>query len=270
MKQVAIGTVETRRLCIGGNPFSGFAHQTAARAREMTEYYTPDRIKATLRRAENAGIDTFFGRTDDHIMGILADYWAEGGEIKWFAQICKERDDPDAWRGWLDRAVKLGASAAYIHGGIVDNWYANGAFDLFREALSRMRDAGITAGFAGHDPAAHEWIREHLDCDFQMCSYYNPTDRSRNADHSDVGEKWEIQDRDRMLAIIATIERPVVHYKVFAAGNRPIIEGFRTMGASMRPGDIACVGMFVKDDPDMIEKNIESFDAHVEAAVART
>ena len=264
MRTVSIGDVKVTGLCIGGNPFSGFAHQTPARATEMTTYYTPAQIKATLRLAEKAGINTFFGRTDDHIMGILKEYWDEGGTIQWFAQVCTERDDPDAWRTWLRSSAELGASATYLHGGVVDNWFAGGLFDNFREAASMMREAGVAAGFAGHKPEAHAWIRDNIDVDFQMCSYYNPTDRSTSAHHTDVGEKWDFEDRDRMLAVIETIKTPVVHYKVFAAGNKPIEEAFETMGKHMRSGDVACIGIFLKDDEHMIKKDIELFERYVD------
>ena len=109
----------------------------------MLDYHTPERIHEVLRSAEKHGINTFFGRTDDHIFKVLGDYWQEGGQIQWFAQVCIERGDPDAWRQWLVGAVELGCTGAYIHGGVVDNWHATERWDLFVEALGRMRDAGV-------------------------------------------------------------------------------------------------------------------------------
>jgi hypothetical protein len=32
----------------------------------------------------------------------------------------------------------------------------------------------------------------------------------------------------------------------------------------MRAGDISCVGMFTKDDPDMIRKNVSLFEEYVD------
>ncbi len=96
-----------------------------------------------------------------------------------------------------------------------------------------MREAGVAAGFAGHRPDSHAWIRDHLDVDFQMCSHYNPTDRSDHAEHISEGEVWEDEDREKMLRVIATIEKPVVHYKVFAAGNKPILSAFEVLRRGM-------------------------------------
>lgn len=264
MRTVPIGSVQVSGLCIGGNPFSGFSHQTTERSNEMTTYYTPERIKETLRSAESAGINTLFARTDDHIFGIIKDYWDKGGTIQWFAQVCTEQNEPDSWKKWLKSAVNLGACGTYIHGGVVDSWYANKQFDNFREALDMMRENNVSAGFAGHNPEAHEWIRDNLDIDFQMCCYYNPTDRSKNPHHNNQGEKWDDSDRELMLNVISTIQKPVVHYKVFAGGNKPIIQAFEAMGKSMRDSDVACVGLFVKDDPDMIRKDIALFEKYVD------
>jgi hypothetical protein len=180
-----------------------------------------------------------------------------------------ERDKPESWKRWLTASVELGASGTYIHGGVVDFWYANSLFDNFRQAIAMMRDAGVAAGFAGHKPEAHAWIRDHLDVDFQMCSHYNPTDRSKSAHHTLAGEKWHDEDRDLMLHMIATIPKPVVHYKVFAGGNKPVLPAFELLGRVMRPNDVACVGLFLKDDPEMIAKDVALFERYVDGAGPR-
>lgn len=264
MRKAAIGTVELSRLCIGGNPFSGFSHQNAERDREMVEYYTPERIKADLRTAEQVGINTFFGRTDDHIHGIIRDYRDEGGAIQWFAQVSLDAGEPDSWRKWLRASIELGAAGTYIHGGVVDNWFATERFDNFREALATMRAAGVAAGFAGHLPGAHDWIRENLEVDFQMCCHYNPSDRSKSPHHVGEGERWEEDDRDEMLRTIRRIETPVVHYKVFAGGNRPVVPAFELLAREMRANDVACVGMFTQDAPDLIAKDVALFEQYVD------
>jgi hypothetical protein len=264
MRRVALGNVTVSGLCIGGNPFSGFSHQNEARSREMVEYYTPERIKATLRAAEAAGIDTFFARTDDHMLSIIRSYWDGGGTIQWFAQVSQDKGDPDSWRRWMRESLELGAHGAYLHGGVVDFSWANGHFDTLREALDMMRAGGVAAGFAGHRPEAHAWIRDNLEVDFHMCSHYNPTDRTRHAQHIATGEKWNEEDRERMLETIETIRRPVVHYKVFAGGNKPVVPAFELLGKLMKPDGVVTVGMFLKDDPDMIARNVALFEKHVD------
>lgn len=260
MRKVTIGTAQVTRLCIGGNPFSGFSHQGNARSVEMREYYTPQRIKQTLAEAEAAGINTFIGRTDDHIFGIVRDYWLDGGIIQWIAQVSTDKKSSRTWQDWIRAVADLGACGAYLHGGIVDFSCANGEFDTLREALDLMRKHKLAAGFAGHRPESHEWIRDNLDPDFHMCCWYNPTDRTKRPEHQSEGEKWNDEDRERMIATIATIEKPVIHYKVFAAGNKPILPAFDRMATAMRPGDAACVGVFTKEDPGMVAKDVKLFE----------
>ncbi|MFC1452801.1 hypothetical protein ACFLSJ_05590 [Verrucomicrobiota bacterium] len=264
MRRLTIGRVELSALCIGGNPFSGFSHQSEARSREMVAYCTPGRIIDTLQQAGEAGINTVFARTDDHIFGIMREYYRQGGTLQWFAQVNTPNDGP-SWQDLLKAAVGIGCEGAYIHGGVVDCWYANGETHNCHEAVALMRELDVKAvGMAGHSSQAHAWMNEDLDLDFQMCCYYNPTDRSQDPEHQSVGEKWRAEDRDAMLSVIRTIRRPVVHYKVFAGGNLPIIEGFERLGKAMRPGDVACVGVFLKDDPDMITKDVALFEKYVD------
>ena len=266
MRTVRIGNAQVSRLVIGGNPISGFSHQTPERDREMREYYTNERIHALLREAEAAGINTVFARTDDHIFGVLREYWDTGGAIQWFAQVVYDTEDANVHREWIRRAGDLGAVGMYLHGGATDFWHANGRFDLFHEALESMRSFGVPGGFAGHRADAHAWVRDTVQPDFHMCCHYNPTDRTRDPKHSAEGEKWEPADREAMLEVAKTIPGPVAHYKVFAGGNRPIDEAFETLGRCMRPNDVVCLGLFPKDDPKMLATDIALFEEHVEKA----
>jgi hypothetical protein len=268
MRKARIGRVDVSRLVIGGNPFSGFSHQSRDRDRQMREYFSDERICRTLADAEAAGINTVFARTDDHIMGVLGRYWRAGGTIQWFAQVVFDPAEPGVHRQWIRRAGELGAAGMYIHGGATDCWHANGQFDLFAEALGLMRDFGVPGGFAGHRPAAHAWVRDHLRPDFQMCSHYNPTDRTQDPRHSGVGEKWDLRDRAAMLEVVATLPWPAAHYKVFAGGNRPIEEAFETMARCVRGNDVVCIGVFPKDDAAMLARDIALFERHVEPATS--
>jgi hypothetical protein len=263
MQQVVLGKVSVTRLIAGGNPFSGFSHQSKQRDGEMVRYYTAARIKEALRKAEAAGINTFFGRTDRHVQRLLLEYWDEGGTIQWFGQTASELGDQLAA---IRSAVASGASGVYVHGGVVDNWYAQGRYDMFQAALETMRECGVAAGFAGHSIEAHAWIRDHLQPDFQMCSYYDPSPRESNPHHvAGVEEKWDDDHRDRAVALIQTIPWPVVHYKVFAGGNKPIQAGWDFLARHIRPHDLVCIGHYLGDNPDMIAENARTFEALIES-----
>ena len=258
-----IGGVEVSRLAIGGNPFSGFSHQSPQRDQEMRDYFTNERICRLLHEAEAVGINTAFMRTDDHILGVLREYRADGGRIQWFAQIVYDREDADVHRRWIRQAGEVGAAGMYLHGGATDYWHASGRLDLFAEALEQMRGFGVPGGFAGHRPESHAWVRDHVRPDFQMCCHYNPTDRTADPAHSNVGEKWDVRDRAAMLELIVTLPCPAVHYKVFAGGNRPVDEAFETLGRRVRENDVVCIGVFPPDAPDMLAEDVALFAKHV-------
>jgi len=261
LKTVRIAGVQVSRLAIGGNPFSGFSHQGPQRDREMRRYYTAARIKEALRKAEGAGINTFFGRADNHVMRLLEEHWDEGGTIQWFAQTASER--PDYERN-IAAAAGAGAKGVYLHGGQTDYYWSRGETDHFVRALETMRSLGVAAGFAGHRPEPHEWLRDNLDPDFQLTSYYDPTPRASGPDHvASDAERFDPADRDRMARTIPTLKAPAVHYKVLAGGRNPAPEALRYVAGVIRPQDMVLVGFCLADDPDMIEKTVALFEAIV-------
>jgi hypothetical protein len=262
VRNVRLGEMVLSRMVIGGNPFSGFSHQGEARDDEMVRYYTVAGIKAALRKAEAAGINTFFGRTDRHVKRLLFEYWEEGGKIQWVGQTASELGDQIKA---IRDAAQAGAKGVYLHGGIVDYWYAQKRWDMLKAGLEVMRECGVAGGFAGHGTDTHKWIRDNLDPDFQMCSYYDPSPRADNPHHvAGVEEKWDDGHRHAMVELIRTIPRPVVHYKVFAGGNKSITEGFRFLSTSMRAGDLVCVGCYLGDNENMIAENVRAFETVVE------
>jgi len=263
LQKVRLGPVEVSRLAIGGNPFSGFSHQGGERDRQMRGYYTAERIKEALRKAEAAGINTFFGRADNHVMRLLEEYWDEGGTIQWFAQTASER--PDFLRN-IATAAGGGAKGCYLHGGQTDYYWARGETERFRQALERMRSLGVASGFAGHRPEPHEWISANLDADFQLTCYYDPTSRADAPDHvpSDE-EKFDPAHRDRMAETIRALKCPAVHYKVLAAGRTDVREAFQYVAGVARPQDVVLVGFFLGDDADMIAKTVALFEETVQA-----
>lgn len=252
-----IGNLEISRFILGGNPFSGFAHQTTARSEEMLNYYTTARIKEEMYKAEKLGLSTFIGRADHHIMRVLREYWNEGGTLRWVAQTCPEV-------GTIQRgarnAISGQASACYVHGGVMDNYFANDKLDLLPPAIDMVREAGIPVGIAGHNPEVFLWADKHLDVDFYMCSYYNPSSRAHDPEHVVGATEWFHQkDRERMIDAIQQLSKPVIHYKVLAAGRNDPREAFEIVAKAMRPIDAVCVGIYSGDDPDMLEKDVRLF-----------
>jgi len=258
LKTVRIGSLDVTRLVIGGNPFSGFSHQGPARDKEMRRYYTVDRIKRTLRKAEEAGINTFFGRADNHVIRMLEEYWAEGGRIQWFAQTASEIDD---YVRNISTAAANGAKAVYLHGGVADFYINKQQTEHFDKALCQARKLGLPGGLAGHKLETHCWARDHLSPDFELVCYYDPIPREDDPHHK-AGD-YEVFDpahRDALVKLIPGMKWPVVHYKVLAGGRTPAKEAFAYAAKHVRPQDIVLVGFHLGDDEDIIAKTVDLFN----------
>jgi len=253
---VDLGSLTVSKMILGGNPFSGFSHQGSARDVEMREYYTPERIVAAMRRAERLGVTTAICRADEHIRGVLARHWADGGSLQWIAQTCPEQgNEPPR----VDEAVEAGAKAVFIHGGTMDYLLANDRLEVLPGAIDQVRRAGLPVGVAGHDPALFGWAERNLEVDFYMCSYYNPTSRAENASHdSDAEERFCDDDRAAMVEVIATLSKPAIHYKVMAAGRKDPAEALGFVAEHLRDQDAVCIGYYLKDHPDAIGENLRA------------
>ena len=267
MPAIRIGDVEISRLILGGNPFSGFSHQSPDRDDAMRHWYTAARIKDEFRKAEALGVNTHIGRADHHVMRTLMEYWDEGGRIQWIAQTCPELGT--SLRG-VQNAVRGGAVACYLHGGRMDWLLANDQLDEAVEAVAAIREAGMPAGVAGHNPAVFEWAEANLDCDFYMCCYYNPTDRTKVAEHVAGSSEWfRDEAREEMVATIGALSKPVIHYKVLAAGRKAPREAFEFVARHLRPRDAVCVGVFSRDKPDMLAEDARLFLESLSAVSAK-
>jgi len=264
---VQIGSLEVSRLIVGGNPFSGVSHQSPQRDLEMMRYYTSTRIQETLRDAENVGINAFLGRADRHIVRVLLEYRQAGGGIQWIAQTCPEY-------GTIDRSVQharmADAQACYIHGGVMDRLLAQNQLAEVPVLIAQIRDAGLLAGIAGHNPAVFEWAEEHIDVDFYMCSYYNPSRRGEHAEHrSEAIEHFADKDRQLMVHVIAELSKPVIHYKIMAAGRKNPEDAFEFVARHLRPQDAVCVGVFTQENSSMLADDLELLQRSLRTAGIR-
>ncbi|MBN2311230.1 MAG: hypothetical protein JXR94_19790 [Candidatus Hydrogenedentes bacterium] len=256
---VRLGDVPVSRFIIGGNPFGGYAHQTAERDREMLDWYTMDRVKEAYRLAEEAGVTTHIGRTDNFIVRALREHRNEGGTLTWIAQTCPGVGSIDHG---INNALTGRAKCCFIHGGEMDNRVAAGDTQAVNDAIRRIKDEGMPAGVAGHNTDTIRWAADHLELDFFMTCYYNPSDRRRQAarDYAER-EYFGAEDREAMCALIQELPAPAIHYKVLAAGRNDPAEAFEFVADVYRPGDAVCVGIFTKEGADMIQADVDLLES---------
>lgn len=261
MDTVKIGQCDVSRFVLGTNPVSGFSHQGPERDREMVRYYTSARIKQTLREAESLGINAVIARADLHVVRVLMEYWDEGGRIQWIGQTCPGVGPPEMC---LQRVADADAPACHIHGGYADGLLAKGQMDQLISDVAYARELGVAVGLAGHNPDTFRWAEQNLDLDYYMCSYYNP-----GAHRSEPGEPYgRPEDRQAMTELIRTLSKPVIHYKVMAAGRNDPGEALTYVARSMRPGDAVCVGIYTKDKPDMLTEDVELLESGLASRAA--
>jgi len=258
MQTIMLGALEASRFILGSNPFSGFSHQGADMDREMTDYFTVERIKTVLHQAEQAGVTTLIARSDRHVIRMLREYWNEGGAIKWIAQTCPGVGPSDRVAGM---AIDGGASAGFIHGGIMDFSLANDNFDDAHAGIKTFHSANLPVGVAGHNPKVFEWSEKNIDVDFYMCCYYNAAHRDKNPEKVKGQPEWFLEeDRKIMTELIQSLSRPVIHYKVLAAGRNEPADAIAFAAKAMRKGDGVCIGVYPKDNPNMIADNVQIFE----------
>ena len=224
-----IGKLEVSRLICGGNLFSGFAHSGNLLYVEglLKHYFSEDKILETLQICEESGINTAILRTDEHIIGVLKRYRKEyGGKIQWIAQTYPKVDN---LKDNVRLAIDNGAVGAYAQGGIGDTFVKAGKAELIAEVVSFIKQNGLVAGIGSHSmevPIVAE--QQKIDADFYFKTF------------NSAG--YESQDTRDVAALMKTIRKPWIAFKVLGAGRVQPNEGF---DLAFRSGaDFINVGMY--------------------------
>jgi len=222
-------------------------------------------IKQMFTEAEALGVNAVIARTDFHIMRLMMEYFDENPEssLQWFAQTCPEVGSHEAC---ITRAAAYHAKAVHLHGGVMDYRFAQGKLDDIQPALDLIRQEGMLAGIAAHNYRVIEWAETNLDLDYYMCCYYNPDRRDERAAHDpNAQENYSESDRQAMTGIIPHLSRPVIHYKIMAAGRNDPVEAFSFAASKMRENDAVCVGIYPKDKPNMLKEDVQLLEESLKA-----
>ena len=258
-QSVMLGNVRVSRFILGGNPFGGFSHWTVERDNEMVDWYTMERVKETYRLAEQAGVTTHIGRADNFILRALREHWNEGGGLTWVAQQCP---GVGTLMHGVNNAIHGRAKCCFLHGGEMDHRVASGNTAEIFDAIKAIKDAGMAAGVAGHRTDTIRWAVDHLELDFFMTCYYNPDDRTKGPLRDYHNEEYYgSEDRDAMAALIQELPAPAIHYKVLAAARHDPKQAFDYVADVYRPGDAVCVGIFTKENMNMIQEDVDLLEA---------
>jgi len=239
---IRLGSSEVTRLIVGGNPFSGFSHQSAAKSKEMVDYYTMDRILEVLRNCQRAGVNAFLGRGDNFITRVLNEHRNGGGELQWIAQTASECADVRA----NIRMMAAGSPIAiYHHGSCTDQLFPQGRMGEVLDHVKYVQDLGFPAGVGTHNPTVIEWIEQAgWDLDFYLLSFYNLSGKG--------GEIYLPEDREAACRTIRSVDKPVLAIKVLAAGRNDPGEAISYAFDHIKSQDAIVVGFYPKHQPRQV------------------
>ncbi len=250
---ITLGSLEVSRLIVGGNTISGFSHQNTERSRQMVEYFTVERIKAHWRDCESRGITALIARADAFIMRVLAEYWREGGKMRWIAQTAPEHRNAVAN---IKLAAGAGASAIYVHGGDADVMMEENRQEELRERIDTIRSLGLPVGMAAHNPEWHLKAQSlGLPLDFHMVCMYNLTGYRGRKD-VEPKEEFDPADRAAALGALRHLDQPCIAYKILGAGRLTIQQALTDVAPALKPKDGVLIGMFPPDRPDIVAENV--------------
>jgi len=143
----------------------------------------------------------------------------------------------------LRNQCRTARKAIYIQGNQVERRFNNGEGDLIRSWVERIKRCEVAAGLASHQPhVLPECEKRGYGADFYFQCCYIP-------------DNFKPAERDQAMAAIKQLPKPVIAYKVMAAGRNKPNEAFEFVFKHLRIGDGVCVGAFPKDKPEILAEN---------------
>ncbi len=241
---IHLGTLEVSRLILGSNPFWGYSHKSPQLDEEMRRHHTDERIMQILDEAADCGLTALASPPDERWVNIWARYLEKGGRLKVWISQC--HGNPDQMGEEIDRSIKAGAQAIFIQGLRVEEQVGLGNFDVLRSWIEQIKEAGLPAGAAAHWPEVHpELERRKFPTDFYYQCFYNVS----------KGDDYSAAEREKAMATIKDLGKPVIAYKILAAGRLPASEGFEFAFNRIARKDGVCVGIYAQKAIDQIRQN---------------
>jgi len=241
---VRLGTLEVSRLILGSNPFWGYSHKSPQLDEEMRRHHTDERIMQILDEAAECGLTTLASPPDERWVKLWARYLEQGGRLKIWISQCHGK--PEQMFSEIDRSIKAGAKAIFIQGARVEEQFGQGKFNVLQSWIERIKEAGLPAGAAAHWPEIHpELERRKFPTDFYYQCMYNA---SKTSDYSAA-------EREKAVATIERLGKPVIAYKILGAGRLTASEGFEYAFNHIKRKDGVCVGIYAQKAIDQIRQN---------------
>ena len=252
---VPFGEYNISRLIMGDNPIYGYSHFNQLLSEHQREANTSDQVMATLRRAEEVGINAWQNTLTERSAADLQRYRDEGGAIHYFCLSGGGNwyEDPSL----IDEAARHGPIGMAPHGsGVAGRCLKENRLGHLRDILKRIRNTGALVGLSVHNPRLIDIAEEEdWDIDYYMTALYYlegaQKEFERKFGYPPLGEIYLREHRDRMCRKINSTDRPCIVFKVLAAGRTinskdRIREEFAFALNNIKTSDVLLVGMYQK------------------------
>ncbi len=232
---VSLGPHRITRLIVGSNPMYGYSHFNRLYDQHMLEWFTDERIVKLLLDCEKAGINTWQASFNYNMKRQFPKIRGAGCKIQFICLAASWHYDektPRSPEAVLDGTIKCAKAAAEykpiaiaFHGAATDILYRAGKIDLIKTYIDRVHEMGFLAGISTHNPKILDTLREKdFSNDFYMAGLHyltrHPEDWMKEIGTLPLDEGWIASDPPKMAEAVRKVNKPVLVYKVLAAGRK--------------------------------------------------
>jgi len=246
-------------MLLGHNPIKGGSHFSDEMNKDMREWHSTEKGLELLKRAEECGINTIQCGGDD-MQKLIALHKKNGGKLNWIATLYGNETGILGFGSKIpfDTELKTIMSVEPKPIGIqhfgecTDRLFLENRFGEAKDHMKRLRDTGLSIGICSHLPeVAEEVASQGWDIDFYQLSLYTAYAGTRRKGVDRSHEIFEDPDRDRMLDVIAKLDKPCIAFKILGANRKcgsdaELEAAFRLAFSKIKKSDVVCVGMWQK------------------------
>ena len=215
-----IGDVTLSRMILGGNLLSHFTHSRDLRYvyNLSAHYNTPEKILATMRLAEEHGINTVNVTITKPMLDALKEHRNRGGNIQpLMYSVAPIKEDLAEFTQSCRDAVDVGACALYLWGNRSEELIDKQP-ELIKKAVNTMKSFDVPVGVAAHQLRVIEFCeREKIKTDFYVKTFHHLNYPSAKMNYDSC---W-CDDPEKHIEVFSNIDKPWIAYKVMAAGAIP-------------------------------------------------
>jgi len=258
---------QVSRLIVGDNPVNGHSYIPELISHdEMIDFYTEQNLLAAMAEASSLGYNTWLPLANEFMLRAIRHYRNTGAELHVIFQSYPA----------VDFAVNVRQMAEcrplgiYHQGTTTDGLCEQGQYQVIRDRVKLVQDAGFKAGIGTHVPETVQRAEdEDWGVDFYVTCLHNTRTRGAAKESSFITGKpkhlkFFPEDREKMFAVIRQVCKPCIAFKVFGGGQifyhltpsevtAAAEAAIRETFANIKPHDMAAIGVFQRDKNQLRE-----------------